>query len=43
MLAIKKLILAWVIVVWWVQEEGVGGGGVDAGFVSCQILTIIGI
>ena len=42
MLAIKKLILAWVIVVWWVQEEG-GEGGVDAGFVSCQILTIIGI
>ena len=40
MLAIKKLILAWVIVVWCVQEEG---GGVDAGFVSCQILTIIGI
>ena len=42
MLAIKKLILAWVIVVLWVQEEGVGGE-FDAGIVSCQILTIIGI
>ena len=36
MLAIKKLILAWVIVVWWVQEEG-------GGFRDCVLVEFIKI